>query len=83
MTPRRRRLPLTRTEFRLLAELAGAAGQGAAAGSSCWTQVWGYGYFGDSRIVDVHIRRLRTEDRARPGQPEATSSPPAAWATDW
>ena len=23
------------------------------------SQVWGYDYFGDSRTVDVHIKRLR------------------------
>ena len=24
-------------------------------------KVWGYDYFGDGRLVDVHIRRLRTK----------------------
>ena len=23
--------------------------------------MWGYDYFGDGRLVDVHIRRLRTK----------------------
>ena len=31
--------------------------------------VWGYGYFGDSRIVDVHIRRLRTKIERDPANP--------------
>ena len=32
-------------------------------------RVWGYDYFGDSRLVDVHIRRLRMKiepDAANP-----------------
>ena len=32
-------------------------------------KVWGYDYFGDGRLVDVHIRRLRTKvesDAANP-----------------
>ena len=29
-------------------------------------RVWGYGYFGDGRLVDVHIRRLRTKIEADP-----------------
>jgi DNA-binding response OmpR family regulator len=31
--------------------------------------VWGYGYFGDSRLVDVHIRRLRVKIEADPTEP--------------
>lgn len=61
-------ISLTRTEFRLLAELA------LAEGSVCSREhllelVWGYGYFGDSRIVDVHIRRLRTKVERNPAAP--------------
>ena len=29
-------------------------------------KVWGYDYFGDGRLVDVHIRRLRTKVEADP-----------------
>jgi DNA-binding response OmpR family regulator len=32
-------------------------------------RVWGYGYFGDSRIVDVHVRRLRGKVERDPGHP--------------
>ena len=32
-------------------------------------RVWGYGYFGDGRLVDVHIRRLRTKIEADPANP--------------
>ena len=31
--------------------------------------VWGYGYFGDSRLVDVHVRRLRTKVERDPANP--------------
>lgn len=61
-------LSLTRTEFRLLAELALAGGR-VLAREELLDRVWGYGYFGDSRIVDVHIRRLRTKIEVDPGAP--------------
>jgi len=31
-------------------------------------KVWGPDYFGDARTVDVHVRRLRIEDRTRSGR---------------
>ena len=45
-------------------------------------RVWGYGYFGDSRIVDVHVRRLRSRSRATPASP-VRSSPRVASGTGW
>ena len=62
-------LPLTRTEFKLLAELAGAEGK-VLSREQLLSKVWGYGYFGDSRIVDVHIRRLRLKIERDPASPE-------------
>ncbi len=59
---------LTRTEFRLLAELAVAEGR-ILSREDLLDKVWGYGYFGDSRIVDVHIRRLRTKVERDPASP--------------
>ncbi|HET8600018.1 MAG TPA: response regulator transcription factor [Segeticoccus sp.] len=59
---------LTRTEFRLLAELALAEGD-VCSREHLLERVWGYGYFGDSRIVDVHIRRLRTKVERDPANP--------------
>ena len=53
-------IPLTRTEFRLLAELAQAC-PGLCSREQLLEKVWGYDYFGDSRIVDVHISRLRAK----------------------
>jgi DNA-binding response OmpR family regulator len=32
-------------------------------------RVWGYDYFGDSRLVDVHIRRLRMKIEPDPANP--------------
>lgn len=32
--------------------------------------VWGYNYFGDDRIIDVHIRRLRLKIEDDPQEPE-------------
>ncbi|WP_301483044.1 response regulator transcription factor [Intrasporangium sp.] len=61
-------LGLTRTEFRLLAELAAADG-GICSREHLLDRVWGYDYFGDSRIVDVHIRRLRVKVERDPANP--------------
>lgn len=61
-------LPLTRTEFRLLVELAEAGGK-VCSREHLLDKVWGYGYFGDSRIVDVHVGRLRTKIEQDPASP--------------
>ncbi len=61
-------LHLTRTEFRLLVELASAPGR-VFSRETLLERVWGYGYFGDGRLVDVHIRRLRTKIEADPANP--------------
>ena len=49
---------LTRKEFALLAVLAKGAGR-VALRQQLLDHVWGYQYFGDTRTLDVHIRRLR------------------------
>ena len=49
---------LTRKEFALLATLARSVGR-VATRQQLLDTVWGYGYFGDTRTLDVHIRRLR------------------------
>lgn len=61
-------LALTHTEFRLLVELARMAGR-VCSREQLLEQVWGYGYFGDSRLVDVHIRRLRAKLERDPANP--------------
>ena len=60
---------LTRTEFRLLCELASAP-ERVFSREVLLERVWSYDYFGDGRIVDVHVRRLRTKIEPDPGQPE-------------
>ena len=59
---------LTKTEFRLLVELAGSPGR-VFSREVLLERVWGYGYFGDGRLVDVHVRRLRTKVEADPANP--------------
>ncbi|NDH96844.1 MAG: DNA-binding response regulator [Actinobacteria bacterium] len=59
---------LTKTEFRLLVELATNPGR-VLSREVLLERVWGYGYFGDGRLVDVHIRRLRTKIEPDPANP--------------
>jgi DNA-binding response OmpR family regulator len=49
---------LTRKEFALLAHLIKNMGR-VATRQQLLDNVWGYSYFGDTRTLDVHIRRLR------------------------
>ncbi|MFT7837151.1 response regulator transcription factor [Saccharothrix sp. BKS2] len=60
---------LTRTEFRLLVELASAEGR-VVSREQLLQRVWGYDYFGDTRLLDVHIRRLRRKVEPDPDEPE-------------
>ena len=61
-------LHLTKTEFRLLVELAQSPGR-VFSRELLLDKVWGYDYFGDGRLVDVHIRRLRTKVETDPANP--------------
>jgi DNA-binding response OmpR family regulator len=59
---------LTLTEFRLLCELANSPRQ-VLSRATLLDRVWDHGFFGDERLVDVHVRRLRLKvepDAARP-----------------
>jgi DNA-binding response OmpR family regulator len=49
---------LTRKEFALLTHLIKNTGR-VATRQNLLDNVWGYSYFGDTRTLDVHIRRLR------------------------
>src|SRR5689334_12359866 len=60
---------LTRTEFRLLVELAAAGGR-VVTREELLQRVWGYDYFGDTRLLDVHVRRLRRKIERNPDEPE-------------
>jgi len=60
---------LTVTEFRLLCELASPPDR-VLSRQVLLDRVWDRGFFGDERIVDVHIRRLRTKVEREPGDPQ-------------
>ncbi len=60
---------LTVTEFRLLCELASPPGR-VLSRQTLLSNVWDRGFFGDERIVDVHIRRLRTKIEGDASRPE-------------
>jgi DNA-binding response OmpR family regulator len=61
-------LPLTLTEFRLLCELAASPGR-VFSRQALLERVWEHGFFGDERLVDVHVRRLRTKVERDPSAP--------------
>lgn len=60
---------LTVTEFRLLCELASPPGR-VRSRASLLEAVWDRGFFGDERLVDVHVRRLRTKIERDPANPQ-------------
>ncbi len=62
-------LGLTPTEYRLLVELADHAGI-VLDRATLLDRVWGYGWAGDTRLVDVHIQRLRTKIEDDPANPQ-------------
>jgi DNA-binding response OmpR family regulator len=57
---RGRALDLTYKEFELLKFLAQHAGR-VFTRAQLLQEVWGYDYFGGTRTVDVHVRRLRAK----------------------
>ena len=63
------RIVLTQREFELLRFLASHPGQ-VFSREVLLNQVWGYEYFGESRTVDVTIRRLREKIEVDAAQPE-------------
>ena len=62
-------VPLTKTEFQLLCELALNTGL-VLSREQLLDKVWGYDYFGDGRLVDAHIRRLRMKIESDPANPQ-------------
>jgi len=59
---------LTKTEFNLLRCLAERPNQ-VFSRETLLERVWGYDYLGDSRLVDVHVRRLRAKIETDPANP--------------
>ena len=53
-------LDLTYTEFELLKYLAQHPGR-VFSRETLLSDVWGYDYYGGTRTVDVHVRRLRAK----------------------
>src|SRR5262249_9212786 len=62
---RGRPLDLTYKEFELLKYLAQHAGR-VFTRAQLLQEVWGYDFFGGTRTVDVHVRRLRAKLGAEP-----------------
>ena len=64
-----RSIDLTKTEFRLLSELIEHERK-VLSRDQLLELVWGYDYYGDDRVVDAHIRRLRAKIERDPSDPE-------------
>ncbi len=62
-------VPLTPLEFDLLVALAGRPNQ-AFDRESLLEQVWGYRHAGDTRLVNVHVQRLRSKIERDPENPQ-------------
>lgn len=60
---------LTAKEFDLLQLLMETPGK-VYSRDSLLNTIWGYGYPGDARAVDVHVRRLREKIEAKPSEPQ-------------
>jgi DNA-binding response OmpR family regulator len=59
---------LTALEFDLLGALASAPGRVYSRGQLI-EKVWGWDFFGDERIVDVHVRKIRQKIGDDPAEP--------------
>ncbi len=60
---------LTKTEFRLLCEMAEHPGR-VFSRDVLLDRVWGYSYVGDGKLVDAHIHRLRAKVEDDPAEPK-------------
>jgi two-component system response regulator VicR len=68
-----RELPLTTQEFRLIDALARHAGQ-VLSREQLLERVWGYDYYGDLRVVDAAVKRLRAKLRRAAGETEVITT---------
>jgi two-component system alkaline phosphatase synthesis response regulator PhoP len=64
-----RQLDLTAREFEILAALLSRPGM-VFTREHLLEQVWGYSYYGDPRVVDVHVAKLRKKIEKDPARPE-------------
>ena len=67
-------------EFELLELLLRNAGRVLTRGQLI-DRVWGSDYFGDTKTLDVHIKRIRSRIEENPSRADACSSPCAGSAT--
>jgi len=63
------KIDLTALEFKLLYTLASYAGM-VLSREQLLERVWGYDYYGEDRVVDVHIGHIRQKVEADPTDPE-------------
>lgn len=61
-------VPLALKEFELLAYLLERSGR-VVTRDSLMQNVWGYDYIGDTKTIDVHVKRLRSKIEADPAHP--------------
>lgn len=64
-----KQIPLTRLEFDLLVALAREPGR-VFTRDALLSEVWGYAHSTDTRLVNVHIQRLRSKIERDPENPE-------------
>jgi DNA-binding response OmpR family regulator len=64
---------LTALEFDLLATLARAPGR-VFTRQQLIEEVWGWDFFGDERVVDVHVRNLRSKLGDAANDPEVVGT---------
>ncbi len=62
-------IPMPLKEFELLEVLMRNAGRVLTRGQLI-DRVWGSDYFGDTKTLDVHIKRIRSRIERTPGEPE-------------
>ena len=77
-----RTVAVSALEFVLLSALAGAPGR-VFSRTQLLQQVWGYDFYGDERVVDVHIRSLRAllgDDANDPHAPGSSAKSPTRCA---
>lgn len=63
------KIELTALEFKLLATLATYAGM-VLSREQLLERVWGYEFYGEDRVVDVHIGHIRQKLEADPSDPQ-------------
>ena len=73
LTQSGRPVELTATEFRLLVELASNT-ERVVSREGLLQRVWGYDYLGDSRLVDMAVKRLRDKLGDDPRNPRYIST---------